>query len=92
MFAIYSKSGCPDCLKVKRYLIDQKTQFTEINCDEELFNNRDEFIQSLEKIANQSIQRFPIVFHNEQYIGGYNETVQYIMNIMKQLDFYSTDF
>jgi glutaredoxin len=33
-FTVYSKSGCPNCTKVKKLLIEKKLFFVEINCDD----------------------------------------------------------
>jgi glutaredoxin len=82
-FTIYSKSGCPNCIKVKRFLQENKILFTNIDCDEYLLENKEEFLQFIQNLAQKECRLFPMVFDNQQFIGGYNETVQHVENILK---------
>jgi glutaredoxin len=82
-FTIYSKSGCPNCIKVKRFLQENLILFKIIECDEYLLENKEEFLQFIQNLAKKECRLFPMVFDNQQFIGGYNETVQHVENILK---------
>ena len=36
-FTIYSKSGCPNCTRIKKIMIEKKQTFIVKNCDEYFF-------------------------------------------------------
>jgi glutaredoxin len=92
-FTIYSKSGCINCVKVKQFLKEKFTAFKEIDCDEELIDNRDEFLALMQEMSGgQKVTMFPIVFYNGEYIGGYKETVDFTNKLIREIDFCSTDF
>ena len=74
-FTIYSKSGCPNCLKVKAYLKQKNLIFTVINCDEYIIEDRDNFLSFIKEHAGQEVKTFPIIFYDGKFIGGFNETV-----------------
>jgi len=81
---IYSKSGCSNCLKVKDFLKSKKVDFEIINCDEYLFDNKEEFLEFIYEKAKTRCNMFPMVFDGKKYIGGLNETK---LHIEKVLDF-----
>ena len=77
-FTIYSKSGCPNCSKTKTILKEKKIFFNVIDCDDYLIEDKLAFLEFIAKIANQEYKTFPIVFNDNKFIGGYNETKQII--------------
>ena len=78
-FTIYSKSGCPNCIKVKRLLQEKQINFTVIDCDEFILENKDIFLKFIQNLANKEYKTFPMVFDdNNQFIGGFIETHEYI--------------
>jgi len=77
-FTIYSKSGCPNCTKVKNILKEQAIQFNVVDCDEYLIEDKDNFLLFIKSYANQDYKLFPMVFNDGIFIGGYNETKEYI--------------
>lgn len=81
---VYSKSGCLYCVKVKDYLKSKNILFEVVDCDEYLFDNREEFLEFIYKKANRQCSTFPMVFDGKKYIGGFNETK---LHIEKVLDF-----
>jgi len=81
-FTIYSKSGCHYCLKLKNFLKQKKIDYDLINCDDILIENRYEFLNIINNLANCEIKGFPIVFNLGQYIGGYNEAKKYVEEIL----------
>lgn len=86
-FTIYSKSGCPNCVKVKNYLKEKKLVFTIIDCDEYIIEEKIHFLLFMKKfIQNDSPLQFPFVFSDGAYIGGYKETVQYTEKLFLSFD------
>jgi glutaredoxin len=78
-FTLYSKSGCINCRKAKDVLGSKNVDYSIINCDEYLVENRKQFLKMIMEIANQEIKSFPIIFNNDkQFIGGYDELVDYL--------------
>lgn len=73
-YTIYSKSGCPNCLKVKKYLNNLNASVSIIDCDEYLIERKEEFIKFIEETAEKSVRVFPIVFFERKFIGGYSDT------------------
>jgi len=78
IITIYSKSGCSNCEKVKMLLDDENMDYTVINCDNYLLHNKSEFLQFIQKIANQECKMFPMVFYGRTFIGGFKELVAYM--------------
>jgi len=73
-YTIYTKSGCPNCTKVKKLLCNVTPNPLVIDCDEYIIEDKISFIEFIKKIAKKEYNLFPIVFLNGQFIGGYNET------------------
>jgi glutaredoxin len=73
-YTIYSKSGCPNCVKIKKYLCEVGAKLLVINCDEYIVENKEIFLRFMEGIAGKEVKTFPMVFYEGQYIGGYSET------------------
>lgn len=81
---VYSKSGCINCTKLKTLLKDKSILFSVIDCDEFILENKEEFLSFIKCLIGKDHIMFPIVFDNEKFIGGYNETNKYLE---KMLDF-----
>lgn len=81
-FTIYSKSGCPNCIKVKQLLKEKQIIFNIINCDEFILENKEFFLQFIQTLANKEYKTFPIVFDNEQFIGGFSETQDHVQKLL----------
>jgi glutaredoxin len=79
-FTIYSKSGCPNCKKVKELLESSDSNFTIVDCDEYLVNSKPEFLHFIALLSNQYWTTFPIVFEGSQFIGGFIDTRVYLSN------------
>lgn len=78
-FTIYSKSGCKNCLDVKKFLNGINCEIKIIDCDEFLIEDRDNFLSVIKSIAHTDVKTFPMVFDkNTKFIGGYKETQNYI--------------
>ncbi len=87
-FTIYSKSGCPNCTRIKKLLTEKKQTFVEINCDEYLIENKNLFLLFIENLAQKECRVFPMIFNNGTFIGGFNETQELLD---KQLCFDEND-
>ena len=79
-FTVYGKSNCPYCDKVKGLLEEYNEQFIYVNCDEYLLENRDAFLEFIEKLAGKEHKTFPIVFDSAQFVGGYTDTMKVILD------------
>jgi len=80
-FTIYSKSGCPNCDKIKLLLETNKLEYNVINCDEHLNNNKEQFLYDMNQLVKQDIKAFPIIFKDNKFVGGYKEGVDEIYRI-----------
>jgi len=81
-FTIYSKSGCPNCIKVKQLLKEKQIKFTVVDCDEFLLEDKDMFLQTIQTFIGKEYKMFPMVFDNKKFIGGFLETNKYIEKIL----------
>jgi glutaredoxin len=77
-FTVYSKSGCPNCSKVKKLLNETKFLFNVVDCDEYIIEDKANFLLFIEEHAKREIKQFPIIFHEGTLIGGYSEVKEYI--------------
>jgi glutaredoxin len=82
---VYSKSGCPFCEKIKKYLEDKQFLFTVIDCDAFVSNSEDKtaFLDFIRQIAGKEHKTFPMVFDESVFMGGYTESVKYLDNILE---------
>jgi|688.fasta_scaffold62733_2 glutaredoxin len=83
-FTIYSKSGCPNCMRIKKTLTEKKQTFIEINCDEYLIEDKESFLSFIKNLAQKESKVFPMIFNNGTFIGSFNETQEFLD---KQLSF-----
>ena len=77
-FTIYSKSGCINCVKLKNVLKEKHLIYNVIDCDEYILEDKHFFLSLIKEISNNKILDntiiyFPIVFNDNIYIGSYNE-------------------
>lgn len=84
-FTVYSKSGCPNCTKVKKLLVQKYVNFSVIDCDEYLINNKAKFLEFIKNQTGKEWKTFPMVFNDKQeFIGGFTDTEEWFQ---KKLDF-----
>jgi glutaredoxin len=69
-YTVYSKSGCPNCIKIKNILKKANAPFSVIDCDEYLIESKEEFLKFIEETAEKSVRVFPMVFFERKFIGG----------------------
>jgi len=88
-YTIYSKSNCPNCVKVKELLMSEKIDFTIINCDPYLESRKPEFLTFIKQLIGREWTIFPMVFDNHrQFIGGFKDTIIHIERLLE----FSDDF
>ena len=81
-FTVYSKSGCPNCSKVKTLLKEKNFIFNVIDCDEYLLEDKEKFLEFIKKLSDNPCRIFPMVFFNGIFVGGYIETQEYIEKML----------
>lgn len=77
-FTVYSKSGCPNCSKVKQLLKDKNILVSVIDCDDFIFDYKEEFLAFIKDNAGKECKIFPMVFDSDNFIGGFLETKTYL--------------
>lgn len=88
-YTIYSKSGCPNCVKVKEMLTKDKIAFTVIDCDEYILECKADLLGFIKKMAQSDWTTFPMVFDkNAKFIGGYKDTIIHLERLLE----FSDDF
>lgn len=85
-FTVYSKSGCPSCTTVKKFIKDKHFVVTEINCDEYLLEDKEGFLTFIEELAGIRHKTFPIVFYRGKFVGGLTDTIDLIDKILLLFD------
>jgi len=80
-FTIYSKSGCPNCTSVKKLIKEKHFFISEINCDEYILEDKEQFLKEIENIAEKSWKTFPMVFYEGKFVGGLTDTIDLIDKI-----------
>lgn len=88
-FTVYSKTNCSYCTKVKQLLSDNKIFFLEIQSDDYLLEDKEAFLSFIKEITEIEYRTFPMVFNNNQFIGGFTDTEAIVS---KQLSFNEDDF
>jgi glutaredoxin len=81
-FTIYSKSGCPNCSNVKKLLKDKNLLFNVVDCDDYVIEDRDNFLLFIKNLSEKEVKQFPVIFYEGKFVGGYNETKEYINKLI----------
>jgi len=81
-FTIYSKSGCRYCEKTKILIKGKNLIMNIIDCDEYILENKHSFLSFIHNLAAKEINTFPIVFYEDQFIGGYAETLNFVPKLL----------
>ena len=55
-YTIYTKSGCPNCVKIKKYLCECGAEMLVVNCDEYIIENKQVFLQFIAQCAEKEIK------------------------------------
>jgi glutaredoxin len=81
-FTIYSKSGCPNCNKIKTLLKTTNLIHVIVECDDYIIKDKESFKTFIKELTHTQDVSFPIVFNDNKYIGGYHETTIYIDKLL----------
>jgi len=81
-FTVYGKSGCNYCTKTKNLLKEKNLTFFEVDCDEYLIEEKDNFLSFVQNKIGKSYNTFPMIFYNGQFIGGFNETSDMVSKLI----------
>ena len=81
-FTIYSKSGCPNCLKSKALLKEKNLLFKVIDCDEYILEDKPFFLSFINSIASEEVKTFPMIFYDGKFVGGFTETTNFIDKLL----------
>jgi len=76
-YTIYYKSGCIFCQKTKD-LLKSETDVKMINCDQILIEDKEKFMLFMKYIIGYEYKYMPMIFKDNQFIGGYNDLVQHL--------------
>lgn len=74
---IYTKSKCNYCKRVKLLV----PQAVIVSADAYLEQNREGFLTFMDELTGKTHRTFPMVFWNNRFIGGYDETKQYLKDM-----------
>ena len=85
-FTIYSKSGCPNCVKSKSLLNSKHLLLKVVNCDEYILEDKEAFLLFITSVSNVEIKSFPIVFYDGKFVGGYNEIIPFVEELLLAFD------
>jgi glutaredoxin len=74
LFILYGIPNCSFCLKSKQLLDEMKLlyQYHEINVEK-----KSEFLDDMAPKTNNQ-RTFPLVFHQDEFVGGYTELEDYL--------------
>ena len=81
-FTVYSKSGCPNCTKVKNLLAEKKVFFVVIDCDDYIIEDKENFLLFIKERANKEYKTFPMIFNDGNFVGGFTETQDYFNKLL----------
>lgn len=75
-YTVYSKRDCVWCERVKELIYREAPGVTVnvVACDDALAANREEFIKHMQERTELQTIKFPLVFHQGAFIGGYTDT------------------
>jgi glutaredoxin 3 len=85
-FTIYSKSGCPNCVKAKALLNSKHLLLKVVNCDEYIIEDKETFLLFITSLSNTEVKMFPIVFYDGKFVGGYNEMITFVEELLLAFD------
>jgi len=88
-FTIYSKCGCINCNKVKMLIKETSKDVAVliVECDDYIIEEKENFLLFIKNIVNQDCKQFPMVFYDGVFVGGYNETKNFINKEFLNFDF-----
>jgi glutaredoxin len=91
-FTIYSKSGCINCRKLKDYFKKNNIEYEVIECDDYLLEDKENFLLFIKNYSKVEWKIFPMVFFDTNFIGSFNETIQFLEEKIKATEKENLDF
>jgi glutaredoxin len=82
MFIVHTRSKCVYCVRVRAALSQHGHEYKEVDYTEELEQNREKVIYKLRQLTGRDKITFPLVFHDDKFIGGCDDTIQYLYSIL----------
>ena len=67
--------------KVKNHLAKLQLNYTVVSCDDYILEDKAAFLYFIKELSGLDCKVFPMVFAGSKFIGGYNETVNYLDKI-----------
>ena len=67
-------------MKVKELLAEFDEPCVYINCDEYLIDDKERFLEFIEKLAGKAYKTFPMVFSSGVFVGGYTDTFKMLID------------
>lgn len=77
-YTVYSKRECMWCDRVKELIASKGATYVQVACDDALAANREEFIRIMKERTQLGTIKFPLVFHNGAFVGGYADTKRHL--------------
>lgn len=83
-YTVYTKSGCIQCTEVKNFLRKEGVDIvtTIVDCDEYIIEDKPGLIRFLNELAGTEIKMFPVIFFEEEYVGGMKETRDHLYKML----------
>ena len=81
-YTLYTKTGCNYCEKAKMLLNDEEN-LKIINCDN---YDKELFLDFIKIQAKREHRTFPMIFNNNNFIGGYSDLLVYLQDILSRND------
>ncbi len=72
-FTIFGREGCGYCRQAKAVMVSKDLEFRYVDIHEEGISQDD-----LAKTVGKPVRTVPQIFHGEEYVGGYQELMQYL--------------
>ena len=79
-WTVYTKTNCNYCIKSKFLLSNKNPPTNFINCDEYLQNDKDSFLSFIQNLIGKEYKKFPMIFYNGKFIGGFTEAFDFCYN------------
>ena len=81
-YTIYSKTGCPYCVKAKTLLQAETVEI--IDCDDYIIDDKPAFLKFMAELIGKEYKTFPMVFNKDgKFIGGFTELKPYYEEELK---------
>lgn len=89
-WTVYIKSDCESCINTIELIQGLGEKINVIECDDVLQKKyiRAKFYEHINDLTGKKYHSFPIVFKNDEFIGGYNDTKNYLKMQIELLKFW----